>query len=212
MGPHRALQGYDGALVFRRGEACVVSVPETVPEIERAKLRAAAPEQVFDPKFLAKVFVVSTDRVTGPAWIGIADRSDFKPARGGARLLGAADKAAVLRLAEGCGEMAWKQSKLVADREPLFGLTEGSEIVAAAGYLVMGGLVAYIGVITHPGHRGKGHSRAAGAAAMEFAFERGLVALWRTPEANAPALAIGKSLGFQPYARSYDVQLLEDEF
>ena len=64
--PHAALKGYDGALVFRHGDACLVSVPETVPEIERAKLRRAPPDEVFDPAFLSRVFVVSTDKVAGP--------------------------------------------------------------------------------------------------------------------------------------------------
>ena len=66
---HVALEGYDGALIFRTGDACIVSVPRTTPEIERRKLREAKPDQVFDPKFLARVFVVNTDKVTGPAWV-----------------------------------------------------------------------------------------------------------------------------------------------
>lgn len=209
--PHAALQGYDGALVFRHGPSCVVSVPDTTPEVERAKLRAARPEEAFDPKFLARVFVINTDKVSGPAWVAVADPSDFQKAPTAARLLTDSDEDALQRLAQGCGE-SWKQSKLVVDLKPLFGQFEGGEIVAVSGYRVMGNLLAYVGVITHPDHRGKGHARSVVAKAMEGAFAAGLVAMWRTPEANTGAVKLAQALGFQLYARTYDVQLTEDEF
>ena len=66
----------------REGKALIVSVPLRTPEIERKKLLAAEPDEAFDPKFLAKTFVVTTDKVTGPAWVGIADKDDFKPGDG----------------------------------------------------------------------------------------------------------------------------------
>lgn len=209
--PHAALANYDGALVFRHGPACVVSVPEMTPEVERVKFRQAKPEEVFDPKFLGRTFVVGTDKVTGPAWVGLADRSDYRSVPTSARLLGEADEGALARLAEGCGE-AWKQSKLVVDLKPLFGHFEGREIVAVSGYRVMGNLLAYVGVITHPDHRGKGHAKSVVARAMDDAFSNALVAMWRTPEANAGAVKLAQSLGFKLYARTYDVQLTEDEF
>jgi GNAT superfamily N-acetyltransferase len=210
---HAALRGYDGALVFCHGDACIVSGPDMVPEIERSKLRAASPEQAFDPQFLSRVFVVGTDKVSGPAWVGIADRSDFRPVETpGARQLDERDEAAVRKLAEGCGEVAWKQSKLALDRKPNFGLFVGGEIVAASGYLALGNVLAYVGVVTHPAHRGKGYAKAIVSASMSYAFDQGLVALWRTPEAHAGAVALGQSLGFHAYATTLDVQLVEDEF
>jgi GNAT superfamily N-acetyltransferase len=207
---HAVLQGYDGALVFRCGPACIVSVPESVPEVERRKLREARPDEAFDPEFLAGVFVVSAEKVSGPAWVGVADPAEFRPAPSSARILGGDDEAALERLAEGCGE-TWKQSKLVLDLKPMFGRYESGEIVAASGYRTLG-VLAYIGVITHPAHRGKGHAKTVVSAAMEHAFGQDLVPLWRTPEANASAVALGKSLGFRPYASTLDVQLVEDEF
>jgi GNAT superfamily N-acetyltransferase len=209
---HAALQGYDGALVFRHADACIVSVPDTTPEVERARLREAAPAAVFDPKFLAKVFVVSTEKVAGPAWLGIADRTDFKSVKSSARLLGDADEAAIARLAEGSGEVAWKQSKLLQIRKPLFGLFQGPDLVAVSGYILMGNLLAYIGVITHPAHRGKGHAKAVVSTAVADAFSKGFVAQWRTPQANEGAVALARSMGFQHYASTYDVQLVETEF
>src|SRR5258707_13765643 len=69
---HPALAGYDGALAFRHGEACIVSVPESTPEVERAKLRAAAPAEVLGATCLARVFSIDRDTETGASWVGLA--------------------------------------------------------------------------------------------------------------------------------------------
>jgi hypothetical protein len=209
---HAALGSYDGALAFRHGNACIISVPESSPEIERAKLRAAKPAQAFDAQFLAKAFVIDSDNVTGPAWVGVADRSSFKPAKSAARILTAADEAAMRELAEGCGETAWKQSKIAVDRQTNFGLFVGPKLVAASGYLNLGGLLAYIGVITHPGHLGKGYAKSVVTASMTHAMEKGLIPMWRTLETHDTAVKLAGVMGFQKYASTLDVQLTEDEF
>ena len=209
---HAALADYDGALAFRHGDACIVSVPESTPEIERAKLRAAKPAQAFDAQFLAKVFVINSDNITGPAWVGVADGSSFKPAKSQARLLTAADEAAMREMAEGCGETAWKQSKIAVDRQTNFGIFVGPKLVAASGYLNMGGLLAYIGVITHPDHRGKGYAKSVVTASMTHALEKNLFPMWRTLEAHGTAVQLAGAMGFQKYASTLDVQLTEDEF
>lgn len=209
---HAALGTFDGALVFRRKDACVVSVPATTPDIERAKLRAAKPEEAFNAAFLAKTFVISSDKVTGPAWVGVADKGGFKPVKSEARLLTSKDEAAMRELAEGCGETAWKQSKIAVDRLTNFGLFAGGKLVAASGYLNMGGLLAYIGVITHPGHRGKGYARMVASASMSHALDNHLLPMWRTLDAHASAVKLAGTLGFEKYAATLDVQLTEDEF
>jgi GNAT superfamily N-acetyltransferase len=209
---HAALGSYDGALAFRHGNSLVISVPESSPEIERSKLRAAKPADAFNAAFLAKVFVINADNVTGPAWVGVADGTSFKPAKSPARILTAADEAAMRDLAEGCGETAWKQSKIAVDRQTNFGLFVGPKLVAASGYLNMGGLLAYIGVITHPGYRGKGYAKSVVTASMTHAMEKGLLPMWRTLEAHDTAVQLAGAMGFQKYASTLDVQLTEDEF
>ena len=209
---HAALGNYDGALAFRHGNALIVSVPEMSPEIERSKLRAAKPAQAFDAQFLAKVFVINSDKITGPAWVGVADRSSFKATKSPARLLTAADEAAMRELAEGCGETAWKQSKIAVDRQTNFGIFSGPKLVAASGYLNMEGVLAYIGVITHPDHRGKGYAKSVVTACMTHALEHNLIPMWRTLDAHETAVQLAGAMGFQKYASTLDVQLTEDEF
>ena len=115
-------------------------------------------------------------------------------------------------LAEGCGETAWEQSKIAVDRQTNFGLFVGPKLVAASGYLNMGGLLAYIGVITHPDHRGKGYAKSVVAASMSHALEKNLFPMWRTLEAHETAVQLAGAMGFQKYASTLDVQLTEDEF
>jgi hypothetical protein len=209
---HAALKSIDLALAFRHGNALIVSVPESSPEIERSKLRAAKPAQAFNAEFLAKAFVINSDKITGPAWVGVADRSSFKATKSPARLLTAADEAAMREMAEGCGETAWKQSKIAVDRQTNFGIFVGPKLVAASGYLNMEGVLAYIGVITHPDHRGKGHAKSVVTASMTHALEHNLIPMWRTLDAHETAVQLAGAMGFQKYASTLDVQLTEDEF
>ncbi len=209
---HVALKGYDGALVFRHADACIVSVPQMVPEIERKKLRKGAPQEVFDAGYLARVFVCDPDKVVGPAWLAIADSSMFHPVKTAARPLGDADEDAVKQLADACGEHAWKQSKLLHEGMPLFGLFAGKELIAAAGYVTLGDIIAYMGVVTHPGHRGRGNAKAVMTTALADAFQKGLVAQWRTSFSNDPGISLAQTVGFEQYASTLDVHLIEDEF
>jgi predicted GNAT family acetyltransferase len=80
-------------------------------------------------------------------------------------------------------------------------------LAAAAGYEVWGETIAHIAVVTHPAFRGRGLGAAAVSRIAAEAVERGLLAQYRTLEANAPSLAIADRLGFQPYARSLAVRL-----
>jgi hypothetical protein len=209
---HQALGTFDGALVFRRKDSCIVSVPATTPDIERSKLRAAKPAEAFNAAFLARTFVISSDKVTGPAWVGFTDRDGFKAVKSDARLLTSKDEAAMRELAEGCGETAWKQSKIAVDRQTNFGLFAGGKLVAASGYLNLAGTLAYIGVIAHPAHRGKGYARMVAGASMAHALESKLIPMWRTLDAHEAAVKLAETLGFEKYAATLDVQLTEDEF
>ena len=203
--PHAALRDYEGVLAFRHGEACIVSVPATVPEVERRTLRGAPPERAFDPRVLARSFVVGEECVSPTAWVGVCEPEDFRPAPSSARPLTIDDFDGVCRLAEACGE------RFGVDRDPMFGRFVGAELVAVSTYVGMGEL-AYVGIVTHPRHRGRGHGKAVASAAMEHAFGRGLIPMWRTVASNGPAIAVARSLGFRPYALTMEVQLTADPF
>lgn len=210
--PHAALRGYDDVLAFRHGPACIVSVPDAVPEAGRERLREVPPDRAFDPEVLASSLAVWRDQVLPPAWVGMCVPADFSPGPLPARLLTVEDSDAIRELARDCGEGAWNASECYLRRDPTFGIFAGKVLVAASGYVNMGGVLAYIGVVTHPRHRGKSYAKAAAGAVMEDAFDRDLVPMWRTSASNEAAVAVALSLGFRPYAFTIDVRLTPDYF
>jgi len=212
--PHAALMGYPGVLAFRRGPSCVVSIPEALPQRVVEEIARRSPDEVLDRDFLAGVFGNDVDTVTGPAWLGVADGDGYRPAPNPAVRLLDVDRhtAALRRLAEACGELAWRQSKVVFDRQPLYGYFEGEDVMAASAYEVLGGVLAYIGVVSHPAHRGRGYGRAVVTASMDHALGKGLLCQWRTLRSNAPAVALAQAMGFQEYAATVDVRLIESYF
>ena len=84
--------------------------------------------------------------------------------------------------------------------------------MAASGYVNLAGMLAYIGVITHPAHRGKGYARMVASASMASALEHNLFPMWRTLDVHEAAVKLAEALGFEKYASTLDVQLTEDEF
>ncbi len=210
--PHAALEGYDGVLAFRHGRACVVSVPAAVPEVGREKLRGAPPELAFDRELLARSLVVWPDRVSPPAWVGVCEAAEFKPAPSSARRITSDDSDALRKLAESLGEAGLNAGAPLGDRDSAFGVFVEGELVAASAYVNMGGALAYVRVVTHPRHRAQGYGRAAASASMERAFDQDLVPLWRTTASNEAAVAVARSLGFQSYAFTIDIRLSADEF
>ncbi len=212
--PHAALMGYPGVLAFKRGASCVVSIPEMLPGRVADEIARRPPDGALDRDFLAGVFGDDVDTITGPAWLGVADKTDFRPAPDPAvKLLDVGRHTPALRrLAEACGELAWRQSKIVFDRHPLFGCFEGENVMAASAYTILGGVLAYIGVVSHPAHRGKGCGRAVVTASMDHALERGLLCQWRTLKSNGPAISLARKMGFQEYATVVDVRLVESYF
>ncbi len=67
--------------------------------------------------------------------------------------------------------------------------------MAAASWDIHGP-IRHIGVITHPAHRGQGLAPALGSAITAAALAENAIPQWQTLLANAPSLAIGRTLGF----------------
>jgi GNAT superfamily N-acetyltransferase len=211
--PHRALARCDRVLVFRHGASCIVSVPHFVPEIERSRLRAAGPEEACDPRFLSRVFLVDADRIRGPVGLAFADRGASIPMPSEAGLLEDAYSAEIESLVYRCKKSIWYRLMFEPYWGPTtYGILEGSRLVAMSSYLVFGELFASIGALVDPERRGRGLGKKVVHAAMKGAFEKGLIPALRTALSDEPVVALGRSLGFRPYAFTMDVQLCEEEF
>ena len=202
------LAGYRGATVVFRPPACVLAVPADWVGPVASRIGQRPPAEVFDVRVLRQVFGSAVDRVIGPAWLGYADASDFRPAPTlGTRRLTDHDLPALRRLAAACGPTAWEHSGIDPARRPLYGCFAGG-VLAAAGMLEpWGDRLLHVGIVTHPGHRGRGHGKAVVSAMTTDGLAAGGVLQYRTPQANLPSVGIARALGFQRFALTLAVRL-----
>jgi GNAT superfamily N-acetyltransferase len=202
------LAGYRGATVVFRPPACVLAVPADWVGPAAAGLGQRPPAEVFDVGVLRQVFGAAVDQVVGPAWLGYADAGDFRPAPTlGTRRLTDQDLPALRRLADACGPTAWEHSGIDPARPPVYGCFAGA-VLAAAGMLERwGDRLLQVGIVTHPGYRGRGFGKAVVSAMTADGLATGGVPQYRTLEANLPSVGIARALGFQRFARTLAVRL-----
>ena len=118
------------------------------------------------------------------------------------------DAALVARLREACPPADVEESDLLL-LDPAFVLVEDDVPVAAAGYTEWVGLLAHVGVVTAPEHRGRGRGLLAAAAATNDALASGLVPQWRVRWDNVASLATGRRLGYTELGSQTTVFLRE---
>ena len=115
------LADYCGATVVFRPPACVLAVPADWYEPVVSRVGQRPPAEVFDTTALRQVFGAAAGQVIGPASLGYADASDFRPAPAmGARLLSNHELPELDRLAAVCGPVAWEHSGIDPARPPGF--------------------------------------------------------------------------------------------
>jgi GNAT superfamily N-acetyltransferase len=186
----------------------VLAVPADWYEPVVSRIGDRPPAEVFDVIVLRQVFGAAVDQIIGPAWVGYADGSDVRPAPTmGTRVLGAQDLPELQRLAAACGPTAWEHSGIDPARPPVFGCFAG-EVLAAAGMLERwGDRLLQVGIVTHPGYRGRGHGKAVVSAMTAHGLATGGVVQYRTLQANLPSVGIAQALGFQRFAQTLAVRL-----
>ena len=197
--PHgAALSEYHGVYVVRRGPSHVVSAPRCLCDEASAFMADREPDAVFDPQFLAELLGDAVERIIGPAWLGYVESDGFRPADvGGVRLLGDDDDPALRRLAAACGEEDWAYSGVRIGKPPVFGRFAEGELMAAGAPIERGQGLLDVGIVTHPAQRGKGHGRAVASAVTAHGLQRQPFMQYQTLHANAPALTIALSLGYE---------------
>ena len=211
--PHHELKGYEGAWLFRRNgvSSCIISVPPRLVEPVRTAVASRNAEDLFCRETATGLFGSQGARVIGPAYQGFVEEENFLPAAGRARALGSQDAAALRRLADACGQEAWDDAGIAPGQPNTFGCFAGAgeeELAAVARFRVteQEAAAAWIGVVTHPEHRGKGYGRTAVSVATEQGLRRSLLLLYQTLLANAPSVALASRLGYRQYATHFAVR------
>jgi GNAT superfamily N-acetyltransferase len=196
------LADYVGVFALFRENAAIVSLPPNREEALRASLSSRT--EPLSPETLAGLLATVTDYVIGPADIAYA--IEVEAPTHPALALGPDNLAALRALQQACPPREWEHGGS-ADEHPCSGVFIDGQLTALAGYEVWGGTIAHIAVVTHPDFRHRGYGRSAVAHLAQRAIRAGLLPQYRTLEANTRSMAIGRDLGFLPYARSMAIRL-----
>lgn len=206
--PHAELDAYRGVYCFRRGATTLVSVPPDELVDWRLRLGGLDPATFTDAAAMAVHLGLAPERLIGPAALAYADEATLRPLpTAGTRPLTALDEEAHAALRAACAPEEWEHGGSELGLLPLSGRFVRDELVALAGYELWGKRIAHIAVITHPAHRSRGYGAEAVSLLAEGIVARGMIAQYRTLRANTPALLLGASLGFVPYAETLAIRL-----
>ena len=200
LGPTDVLPG-DGehvATVLRLGEAAVVAGPEWFV----TACRDVDDEVLALESTLLRIGAGHGARSRGEHTLYYADEAPaVDPAQSIAVSFDSAHALEVGALcpADDVTAAALPQWNHTAALVPVFADGQGGGVAcAAAGYDVLSGIVARLGVLAVPHLRGKGLGTYAAAAAMESAWLDGLVPSARVPEGHTQAHHIAVAVGMEP--------------
>jgi GNAT superfamily N-acetyltransferase len=204
-----AFEGDRVAFALATATACVVTVPDDWYAAAQAALGHLSTAEAFDSARLAGLFGSAVQRIVGPAWQGHVDAGGFTPADArGTRLLSSADRAALDALAAACPPAEWAASSIDPGRPPLFGCVVGGVLVAAGMLAPWRERFWDVGIITRPGHRGRGYGRAVVSAMTRHGLDQGWLLHYQTLLANVPSVAVARSLGYQQHANTLAIRLI----
>jgi GNAT superfamily N-acetyltransferase len=206
--PHAELDAYRGLYCFRRGDTALVSVPPDELARWHALLAGLDAAALTDAALMAGRLGLAAAQLIGPAALAYADAATLRPLpTAGTRLLTALDEAAHGALRAACPPVEWEHGGSELGLLPLSGRFVRDALAALAGYEIWGERIAHIAVITHPAQRGRGYGAEAVSLLAEGVVARGMIAQYRTLNANTPSLRLGASLGFAPYAETLAIRL-----
>ena len=113
-----------------------------------------------------------------------------------ARPLHGTDRSAIAAMELECPMPEWSSSSISCLRQHVFGVFSGRELVAIGYHSPVFPYATAIGVITHPGHRGRGYGKAVVGMATEHALELGYLVRYQTSSKNLASRSLSLSLGF----------------
>ena len=194
-----------GAFFLQIGHSLVFSVPELSMKRVEETVELTSAMECFDAAGIAELLGPSVTLILGPCPIGYLESTMLRvPEESTARRLMPKDAGAVEQLSAECGREAWEHGGVeFGVHEAVFGAFTDVRLVAAASFERWGNVIAHVGVVTAPGHRGMGFGKATAAAATQHALGVGLLPQWRTLASNHTAISVGKALGFEMVATHY---------
>lgn len=197
---HGKMEGYSGVKFFHSNNSTIISAPKSLVEELKHKVVDVSASASFEVNFIAKILSNRLDRIIGPAFIGQIDKKNFMPEHASnTRELCIADWSLVEKLFQSCTSLEIDHSSLEKG-QPMAGVFSEGVLVGVAGYEVLEGTVAHIGLLTNPNYRQLGLAKKALSKITEMALTAKLGIQYQTLDSNIASVKCAERLGFKRFA------------
>lgn len=207
--PHRDLQGFRGAWIFKKQKQFIFSVPQAELDWVKEYVQRNQTSDFHALNVVQKLFGNRIERIVGPAFQGFMGPGDSLEFLADIQVIDFESQAADLQaLASSAPDDEWSNSSI--DRHPknIFGIYVEDQLVAVSNYHLKRAFFGFIGVYTHPLFRGLGYGRRVVQAAIVSMLQEQRTPMYQTLMSNTAAIALAKRLGFIQYGTSLAVRLL----
>lgn len=197
---HGAMEGYSGVLFFHSNNSTIISAPKSLVRELENKIIDINSSTSFDTNFISQLLKEKLDRLIGPAFIGQIDKKSFLPIYApDTRELSGGEWPLIETLFQSCTSIEIDHSSLEKG-QPMAGVFIDGVLVGVAGYKILEGLVAHIGILTNPNYRGMGVAKKALSKITEMAFSDNLGIQYQTLDFNLASVKCAERLGYKRFA------------
>jgi GNAT superfamily N-acetyltransferase len=121
------------------------------------------------------------------------------------------DKTTLLGLYQACTESDLDAAEVsIEEPDPvIFGIFDGTQLVAYAGHRYWDDVIADIGVLIHPEYRSRGLGKAVVSALCEWCFRNDIVPMYRVFMSHPHSRRIPEALGFRKLVFIETLKLIE---
>ena len=213
--PHRHLEDYQGAWIFKRDNWIIISVqPKTVDQITNKTKRVEPKEvNVFSRPYLEYLFGKEIERIVGPVYQGYYDDTEtvLQVSKEVREINFKEDQELITRLSKSGDEEGWLNSSINKNNKGMYGYFHKDKIESIGCYNIVRGDVAFIGVYTNPNFRGIGFSQEVLKKMVMDLSARGKLIRYQTLLSNEPSIRLAGKIGFEEYANNIAIRLKKNE-
>lgn len=202
--------GYNAVYVARVDDAVLAYCPERLRAVAREVLEGCEADKAFTSRTLGRIAGERLKVILGPSSHSFIDGHHFAPAPLEGQRVPAADDDRLAALRRVCGEEEWAEAGFIFDRGVVYTLETNGQVIAAGNLTPFRGQFADVGLITHPDHRGQGIARRLASRMISDALPAAGVVRYRALTANAPSVAVARSLGFVARGENLVARLREE--
>ncbi len=197
---HGKMEGYSGVKFFHSNNSTIISAPESLIKELEQKITNVDSTTSFEINFIKKILNEKLDRIIGPAFIGFIDEKSFLPiSTTDTKELDTDDWSLVEKLFQSCTAIEIDHSSLEKG-QAMAGVFIYGTLVGVAGYEILEGLVAHIGILTNTNYRGQGIAKKALSKITEMALKANLGVQYQTLDSNIASVKCAERLGFKRFA------------